>query len=185
MTGTARIVLLNGAGSAGKSAIAKALQAITAAPFLHVEMDAFMAMLPDSHFGDPAGMVFETILEDGKPSIVIHSGPIVENALRGIHRAVAAMAAEGNNQIVDDVMLGDENAEYTALLAAYRLYRVGVFAPLDVLEERERQRGDREIGLARWQHDRVHRNIDYDLKLDTSRATPLECAERIKETFGL
>jgi len=60
-----------------------------------------------------------------------------------------------------------------------------VFAPLEVLEARERQRGDREIGLARWQHERVHRNIDYDLKLDTTRATPLECAERIRRTFGL
>ena len=110
---------------------------------------------------------------------------MVENALRGMRHAVAAMAAQGNNQIVDDVMLGDENAEYTALLAPYRLYRVGVFAPLDVLEERERQRGDREIGLARWQHERVHRNIVCDLKLDTGRATPLECAERIRRTFGL
>ncbi|MDZ4736888.1 MAG: chloramphenicol phosphotransferase [Rhodospirillaceae bacterium] len=185
MSETARIVLLSGPGSAGKSAIAKALQAITAEPFLHVEMDAFMTMLPDSYFGDPAGMVFETILEDGKPSIVIHTGPMVENALRGMRHAVAAMAAQGNNQIVDDVMLGNENAEYTALLAPYRLYRVGVFAPLEVLEARERQRGDREIGLARWQHERVHRNIDYDLKLDTTRATPLECAERIRRTFGL
>ncbi|GHD58475.1 hypothetical protein GCM10017083_41490 [Thalassobaculum fulvum] len=42
----ARIVLLNGAGSAGKSSIARALQAIAATPLLHMQMDAFLEMLP-------------------------------------------------------------------------------------------------------------------------------------------
>ena len=37
----ARIIILNGVGSAGKSSIARALQAITAKPFLYVAMDAF------------------------------------------------------------------------------------------------------------------------------------------------
>ena len=43
---TARVVLLNGAGSAGKSTIARELQSITREPFLHVPMDAFLEMLP-------------------------------------------------------------------------------------------------------------------------------------------
>ncbi|MGN6146630.1 MAG: phosphotransferase-like protein, partial [Mesorhizobium sp.] len=33
------ILLLNGVGSAGKGSIARALQAITREPFLHVQMD--------------------------------------------------------------------------------------------------------------------------------------------------
>ena len=60
-----------------------------------------------------------------------------------------------------------------------------MFAPLDVLETRERERGDRLIGLARWQFDRIHRGKRYDLEIDTSNATPAECAETIKRTFGL
>ena len=48
------------------------------------------------------------------------------------------MAAQGNNLIVDEVMLNGETAEYTALLSAFELFLVGVFAPLDVLEARER-----------------------------------------------
>jgi chloramphenicol 3-O-phosphotransferase len=43
---TATIVLLNGVGSAGKSSIARALQQITAEPFLYVQMDTFIEMLP-------------------------------------------------------------------------------------------------------------------------------------------
>ena len=58
---TARIVLLNGVGSAGKSSIAKALQAITRDVFLHVQMEAFFDMLPQASVGHRDGVTFETI----------------------------------------------------------------------------------------------------------------------------
>jgi chloramphenicol 3-O phosphotransferase len=57
--------------------------------------------------------------------------------------------------------------------------------PLDVLEERERKRGDRDIGLARWLYDRVHQGIRYDLEIDTSFADPAKCAQQIRAAFGL
>ena len=182
---TARIVLLNGVGSAGKGSIAKALQTITTECFLHVEMDAFLGMLPEGSFGQPDGITFETVHEDGKPSVIIRTGPVAERVFRGMRHAIAAMAAQGNNMIVDDVLLGSEKAEYMNLLSPFDLFQVGVFAPLDVLEARERQRGDRMIGLARWQYDRVHKDMKYDFEVDTSRATPLECAELIRQKFRL
>jgi chloramphenicol 3-O phosphotransferase len=181
----ARIVLLNGVGSAGKTCIAKALQTITADPFLHVQMDAFMEMLPAGLQEHPDGFAYETVHEDGHPHVVIRTGPVGERTLRGMRHAVAAMAGQGNNLIVDDVMLGSEYAEYAQLLSGFDVFPVGVFAPLDVLETRERQRGDRLIGLARWQYDRVHKHITYDLEVDTSRATPMECAELIRQRFRL
>jgi len=182
---TARIVLLNGVGSAGKGSIAKALQTITTEPFLHVEMDAFLQMLPAASFGHPDGLTFETVQEDGRPSVIIRTGPVAERAFRGMRHAVAAMAAQGNNLIVDDVLLGSEKAQYPELLSAFDLFLVGVFAPLDVLEARERQRGDRLVGLARWQYDRVHKDMTYDLEVDTGSATPMECATLIKQRFRL
>ena len=181
----ATIILLNGVGSVGKSSIAKVLQTITAEPFLHVEMDAFLNMMPERFWDHPDGLTFETVQQDGKPAVVIKSGPVAERTFRGMRHAIAAMARQGNNLIVDDVMLEDEMTEYAALLSDFALHVVGVFAPLDVLEARERQRGDRLIGLARWQYDRAHRGKRYDLKLDTSTATPMDCAELIKKEFGL
>ena len=181
----ATVILLNGVGSAGKSSIAKALQTITAEPFLHVAMDAFLDMMPTRYWDHPDGVTFETVQQDGNPSAVIRSGPMAERILRGMRRSVAAMAREGNNLIVDDVMLENEMTEYAALLAGFAFHTVGVFAPLDVLEARERERGDRMIGLARWQYDRVHQGKRYDLELDTSGATPMECAAIIKQEFGL
>jgi chloramphenicol 3-O phosphotransferase len=184
LNGTARIVLLNGVGSVGKSSIARALQAIAREPFLHVKMDAFIEMLPEAYHAHPDGFTFETVQEDGKPSVVIRTGSVGERCLRGMRHAVVAMAAQGNDLIVDDVLL-DGTVGYAELLAPFRLFRVGVFAPLDVLEARERQRGDRLIGLARWQYDRVHKDAVYDLEIDASAATPAECARLIKEKFGL
>ena len=76
-------------------------------------------------------------------------------------------------------------AAYAGLLADFEVFWVGVYAPLDVLEARERQRGDRLIGLARWQYDRVHEGMNYDLEIDTSIATPMECAKLIKDKFQI
>jgi chloramphenicol 3-O phosphotransferase len=180
-----RIIILNGVGSAGKGSIAKALQTLTETPFLHVSMDVFCEMLPAAYFDHPDGFIFETIEENGHPSVVIKTGPVGERLLRGMRHAIAAMAAEGNDMIVDEVLLGPEKTEYRQLLAPYEVHWVGVFAPLDVLEQRERQRGDRLIGLARWQFDRVHKDMRYDLEIDTSQATPLECAEAIRRKFEL
>lgn len=180
-----RVIILNGVGSVGKGSIAKALQTIASRPFLHVEMDAFLAMLPNSYFSHPDGLIFETIEEGGKPSVVIKTGAVAERLLAGMRRAVAALAAAGNDLIVDDVMVEGELADYRSLLAAFDLSVVGVYAPLDVLEARERQRSDRMVGLARWQYDKVHAGRDYDFTVDTSLATPLECAEMIKKALRL
>lgn len=186
MPDPARIILLNGVGSAGKTSIARALQGIVGECFLHVALDAFLEMLPASRFGHPDGYMFETVEQDGKPAVVIHTGPDFQRAMRGMRRAMAALAAAGNNLIVDEVLLGGHEWEdYRAVLAPFQVFLVGVMAPLDVLEARERARGDRDIGLARWQFDRVHRGLRYDLEVDTSTASPLACAEAIKAAFGL
>lgn len=181
-----QVIILNGIGSVGKSATAKALQAIAAKPFLHVAMDVFLDMLPEKVFGHPDGLVFETMQDGGKPIIAIRSGPVLQRAMRGMRYAVAAMAAQGNNLIVDEVMIEAQTVqEYRDLLQAFDLRLVGLFAPLDVLETRERARGDRQVGLARWQYDRVHRDVTYDLELDTAAARPTECAQLIRDAFGL
>lgn len=182
---TARIILLNGVGSAGKSSIARALQASAVEPFLHVQMDTFIEMLPERYQEHPDGFSYETLIVEDAPVVVVRTGSLGEQTLRGMRHAIAAMAAQGNNLIVDDVLLGEAKGEYDSLLSPFRLFTVGIFAPLDVLEARERQRGDRLIGLARWQFDRVHRGMDYDLEIDTAETSPLECARLITQKFGL
>ena len=143
-------------------------------------------MLPEPLFGHPDGMTFETIQDEGRPSVVIHVGPVMTRTLRGMRHAVAALAAQGNDLVVDDVMLEPSEAdEYRTLLTQVQLRFVGLFAPLNVLEARERARGDRELGMARWQFDRVHRRQAYDLEIETTGTTPVENARRICAAFKL
>jgi chloramphenicol 3-O phosphotransferase len=181
-----RVIILNGVGSAGKSSTARALQAITAEPFLHVTMDTFIDMLPEAMFGHPDGLIFETMQDQGKPCIIIRTGPVIERAMQGMRHAIAAMAAQGNNLVVDEVVTGREKArEYRSLLSRFDVRWVGLFASLDVLEARERERGDRHIGLARWQYGRVHSGMTYDLEIDTAATTPMENARKIRDAFRL
>lgn len=180
-----RVVILNGVGSAGKGSIAKALQEIASRPFLHVEMDAFLAMLPESYFAHPDGLIFETVTRDGQPCVDITTGPVAARLLRGMRRAVAALAAEGNDLIVDDVMLEDELEDYHRLLSGFDVSVVGVYATLEVLEARERVRSDRMIGLARGQFDLAHKGKAYDFTVDTSDASPMDCAKAIKDALRL
>lgn len=183
---TARIIILNGAGSVGKSSIARALQGITRRPFMNVAMDTFLDMLPPSTWDHPDGIIFETLAGAPEPIVAVRTGQVAERALRGMRRAIAALAADGNNLIVDDVILDPATlADYRALLEGFDVSWVGIFAPLAVLEERERQRPDRMVGLARWQYERVHAGMTYDLAIDTSQAAPSACAARIKDALGL
>ena len=180
------VIILNGVGSVGKSTAARALQTVSAKPLLHVSMDAFLDMLPEAMLGHPDGLLFDPLDEAGLPSVAIRTGPVLDRAMRGMRHAVAAMAGQGNSLVVDDVMTREgQDQEYRALLSAFDTRLVGLFAPLDVLEARERQRGDREIGLARWQYGRVHRGVVYDLEVDAAAASPLEIARLIRDAFGL
>ena len=183
----AQVIVLNGVGSVGKSSTARALQAIAGKPFLHVAMDAFIDMLPPAMFGHLEGLVFETLTDhQGHPVIAIHTGPVFTRLMAGMRQAIVAMAAQGNNLIVDDVLMEPgEDAAYRALLAEFDVRIVALHAPLAVLEAREAARGDRVIGLARGQIDRVHAARAYDLEIDAAAATPEQCAALIRDAFEL
>ena len=180
-----QVVILNGIGSVGKSSTAKALQAITSKPFLHVAMDAFLDMLPEKMLAHPDGLMFEAAQDGGKPIIAIRSGPVLERAMRGMRHAVAAMTGQGNNLIVDEVMIGaGAMQEYRALLGPSTSTWLAS-SPRSMCLKRGSARGNRELGLARWQYGRVHRDIAYDLEVDTAAAAPAECARLIRDAFGL
>ncbi|MCA0433654.1 MAG: chloramphenicol phosphotransferase [Proteobacteria bacterium] len=180
-----RIILLNGVGSVGKTSTARALQEIASLPLLHVQMDTFLDMLPERLQEHADGFSYEALSVSGTTETSITAGPVGVKLLRGMRRAIAAMADAGNNLIVDDVLLGDAYGDYVELLARHDLFVVGLHAALDVLERRERERGDRSIGLARWQFSRVHAGIGYDLEIDTDQNDPRACAALIKAGLDL
>ncbi len=147
-----RAIVLNGTSSSGKSTLAKGLQRALERPFLHVEVDAFIRMLP-----------LDSLAAKGT------LGAALPPVVSGFYGAVSALLGRGNCVIVDQVL---ERPEWLALLLADReqwpVLFVGLHCPLPALREREARRGDRAPGLAERQYALVHRHGDYDLELDTS-----------------
>lgn len=183
-----QVVLLNGVSSSGKSSISTELQDMLPGPFLRASIDTFTSMVPerfiaiDPPLGDVAerGMRVETHDGPSGPSLILRPGAVFHRFVRGMHRAVAAMAREGNDIIFDDVIYDPAYfRSYLEVFEELSVWFVGVKIPLHVAERRERQRGDRANGHARGHFDLVHRHGPYDIELDTEAHSAVECAEQI------
>ncbi len=186
-----KIIYLNGTSSAGKTTLARALQDRLPVPYLSVSLDTFTPMFPRQYvavipFDLPIpplareGILLRHELRDGRLLMENPLGPAARRFITGFRHAIRVLAATGNNVIVDDVLQEPElRAECVAILAGLPLLFVGVRCPTPIAAQRERERGDRLLGLAAWQAERVHRGAIYDVEVDTSLLDPDECAERI------
>lgn len=187
------IIYLNGASSAGKSSLATALQALLPAPYLHVGLDRFNGMFPPQYvavqpFGQAVppqaheGLVLFHDIQDGRLRLEPHHGPAWDRLADGFRQSIRALAVTGNNLIVDNVLTRrDVLRETVSALAGLPLLFVKVDCPVDELERREKERGDRLLGLARWQHNQMADWAVYDLVVDTSRHGPDECARQVAQ----
>lgn len=165
----ANIILLNGTSSSGKSTVGKLLQECLRDPeWLLLSIDDTLGNLPDH--------AFETKVKFSKN--LLHIIP-------GFHRSIAAFAMEDVPVIVDHVFQEDGwFQDFIEATKGISVLLVGLKCPIDVIEAREKSRGDRETGLGRMQFPKVHQGIKYDLEIDTSRLSPAECVARIVERLN-
>ncbi|SCB48363.1 phosphotransferase-like protein [Rhizobium multihospitium] len=147
-----RIIFLNGTSSAGKSTLAKALREVLP-EFCYYASDqladaGFRALKRNAAAGSP-----------GERS----------RFFDGFHRSIAAFANAGNDLIVEHIVEEQSWADHLeSLLANLDVFWVGVHAPIEEVERRERERGNRYIGEARY-HLKTHNYCRYDLEIDTTR----------------
>ncbi|CAL9637274.1 Chloramphenicol 3-O phosphotransferase [Streptomyces sp. enrichment culture] len=157
-----RIVFLNGTSSSGKSSIARELLRVLDEPYFHMPVDSFHAMRSRREI-DP----------DELPGVL-------RRTWMGFHRAVAGMAAAGNNVVVDHVLSEEWRLlDCLGLFDARQVVLVGVRCSLEEAERRERARGDRPAGLAARQFAQVHAHGLYDVECDTTTTGAADCARRI------
>lgn len=86
-----KIVLLNGTSSAGKSTLAKALQDVAREPFLHVEMDSFLSMMPQRYANHSDAFAYLP-QASALPEVAVITGPFGASLMRGMRRSIAALA---------------------------------------------------------------------------------------------
>lgn len=163
------IILLNGASSAGKSTIAAALQAAADRPILRLSLDLFFF-----------GSALPPMRDKG-----FAWGPMKQRILAGYFPSLAAFARAGNDLVVDHVF--ESQTDFDDLVAALEgldVFLVGVHCPIEELERRERERGDRRIGDARMDLATVHSFCRYDLEVDSTRP-PEENAQLILQAWAI
>ena len=159
MTAIGKIIILNGTSSAGKSTLSRVLQTELQDVYLHCTSDAFWDMTP----------------RDIKANSI--NFPKMKLAMA---KSVRALAETGHNVIVDIVFNGSKSyLEMSGELKGLTVIMVKVQCDKAELQRRELARGDRKQGLAESQLATVHVDVPYDVDVDTSKYSPLECAKKV------
>ncbi|MVN85464.1 AAA family ATPase [Deinococcus sp. HMF7620] len=150
---TPALILVNGASSAGKSTLCRALRDALPGAFLHFSLDFFMfdaQVLPRT----PEGRLRDW-------------ATLRPRVFEGFHRCLPALLTAGNDLVVDYIIETPEMwAEFCTQLAEFDVFLVGVQCSVEELERREIARGDRGLGDARRDAETVHTFTAYDLTLD-------------------
>jgi chloramphenicol 3-O phosphotransferase len=180
-----RVVVLNGTSSSGKTTLAAALRRRLEADdecWVVYSQDDFTPKLPPSwikagkHVGRHADDGFVLEARDGDFDLRV--GPVGHQILAAYRGAVAAAAREGLDVIVDEVTMKQEEwDDWQVRLDGIDTMWVRVELSLDELEARERERGDRMPGHARFQHGIVQRFATYDVTVDTGVLDPDAAAD--------
>lgn len=177
------ILILNGTSSSGKTSIVRALQTASPTPFLDAGIDKFLWMLPQRYLNEPD--YWQQVYRyswTAAGEMQIEAQALGHQLMSGMHHAIAALAHAGNSVVADHVLTEPAwVTECAHLFAGLPAYLIAIRCPLNVLEQRERERRDRTLGQARAQFHRVHAHTIYDVEVDTSQLGAETCAARILE----
>jgi len=193
------LILVNGPSSAGKTTLCRALQAKIPTPYLVVGFDDFIFMSAARYYrgADSArqeqrdaftalGVEMVTTSPPGAPvAVVARFGSAFRYLTRSMAPAVRALV-DGGNAVIFDHVLHDQAMydSYSRATSGLDVFTVGVTCPLNVLEARERARGDRVQGRARGLVDVVHTFCGYDVMVDTGAASTEACVAAILEALA-
>jgi len=163
------IIFLNGVSSAGKTTLAKTLQHKLKTPYYWLSEDVFREMTPS---------IFNNEDSEENERAWIHS-------IFGMYHIARMYSDLGMNVIVDTVT--DDNMfldKIVELLHSHPALFVQVTCPPEELQRRERECGDRIIGLAVEQLSELcPQDNTCDITVDTHASTTEDCADEIIDSL--
>lgn len=142
--------------------------------WLRWSIDVFIEALPSG--GDEAPGIIGI-----RSGSAVQVGPEFRRAEAGWVAGIAAMARDGVGIILDDVFLGGSVSQQrlSVGLTGLQILWVGVRCDRDIAVAREQRRPDRVTGMAAAQADAVHLGVHYKVDVDSTAASPTECAHMI------
>lgn len=171
---TARLVIINGGSSSGKTGIVRCLQAVLDEPWLAFGVDDFVDAMPAAMEGAADGI---EIGPDGEVSV----GPAFRKLEAAWMTGMIAICRAGGRVIIDDVFLGGAASQqrWRDAIGDVETLWVGVRCAPEVAAGRELARGDRAVGMAAQQALIVHEGVKYDVEVDSAHAESIDCARTI------
>lgn len=161
-----RIILLDGVSSSGKTSIAKHLhQSCSDHMIFRFSIDDYLHCFPNH------------ILSEINKGIFIDR---FDEIICKFHEMIRFLSTLYDLIVVDHVLRFPhwQKHLFDRVQRQFLLY-VQVFCPLNELERREINRGDRKKGLARSQFKDVYKFQDYDLRVNTSTTSIQEAVNQI------
>jgi chloramphenicol 3-O phosphotransferase len=167
LSAMARVVVLNGTSSSGKTSVARAFQDLAPSLFLNFSIDSILQTLPPKVIARMQRS--EEISDLRYPELA-----------RAYHACVRELLSLGHDLITDNAITARYQAELLVdAIAGHDVLLVGLDCRAAVLREREASRGDRRSGLAAQQLSGIHAWLEYDVMLDSAVLSPEESAAEI------
>ena len=171
-----RVVLFHGTSSSGKTTVARAVQRLSDEPWVHLGIDTFWNAI-DERWMEHGPRAAEGFLWSEDATIV--PGPVgqrLPGACVPPWRRSPAPVTTCSSMTSSSIPPGSSGGATSSSTSSRCLW---ASSHRRVLEERERAPGNRIAGEARVQIEVIHRGIEYDLTVDTSRQSPKKCAQSI------
>ncbi len=160
-----RIIYLNGVTSSGKTSIVEALQARRDVFFYVVANDLFQEMIGEDYLKENYWKYLGEVI-----ILMYHTAKLFSDM--------------GKNVIIDSILVEREGvaphyARMREILRDNPMDIVEVYCPLEICRQRNIDRGDRYETQSEEQAGLMAENIEYSLRVDTSKLSPEECADAI------
>lgn len=166
-----RIIFLNGLTSSGKTSIVEALQEREDIFFYVVANDLFQEMVGEKYLRENYWKTLSEVI-----IMMYHTAKLYSDM--------------GKNVLIDGILVEREEIaphyqQMREILKDNPLDLVEVYCPLEICRKRNIIRGDRYETQSEEQHEIMAKNIEYSLKVDTSKHSSVECANMIvDQLFG-
>ena len=165
-----RLYLINGTSSSGKTTLSKALIEKLDNKYIYLSLDNHIKSIFDLY-----EINYKNFFLDDRVFPVV-----IPNIVLTFHDIIKSYLMCNTNIVVDHVLQEKKwKNDLFKKIDKYKTCKIGLHCSKEELEKREKERGDRQIGSAISQFRKVHKNINYDIEIDTQKYGVTECVDLI------